>query len=291
MKISFHCRKLRRALWPVFIMLLCILPAATPAQPLAPISLDELAASASLIVVGTVSNVSPAEPENPYANTAATIQVTQYIKGKAPSPLVVRYPGPSTALPTRGMAVADNLPQYALQAGDQRLFLLEGGEPFQLAHLGQGMLPVEMLPKIQAALTAAPLVATLTTDSPALTPAQPLTVTVHLRNTSSATQQLRLPADMQECCRLQCWGYSAQLPMPPIRCPRIVPTPSEYLPVTLQPGEARDGSFRLIVGPTARLTGPQHAYLAAWVYALSADSPQPRCIATPPLDLTVGNKV
>lgn len=256
------------------------------AQPLAPMPLEDLVASASVILVGTVTAVRVISPENPFANYSADVQVEEVLKGVVPSIITICYPGPSTELSEHGTAQVPDLPQYALQPGLIQLFLLEGDAPMQLAHLRQGILPTGMLAQIRNVLAAQTLTATLTAVQTVIHPTQSVEIIVHLKNSGTQPQLLQLPRDLHESCRVLSWASTDELPNPPLHGPHGVLYPSEYLQTVLQPGEERTAAITLTAVPNANLTGPQQAAVAVWIYILLPDSPQPHCIATPPLLLT-----
>lgn len=261
--------------------------AGAPAQPLAGLPLEELTASASLILLGSITSTQAVAPENPYANYAMDVHVEETLKGDMPANITIRYPGPTTDLPSHGTAEVENLPHYVLAPGTRHLFLLEGGAPLQLANLSQGILSPDMLESVRAALSSNPLAATITLEPTTAQPAQAVHVEVQLKNVSTAPVSVQLPQQLGECCRVLCWSAAEQLANPPLKWPRSVESPSEYTLTTLQPGDERHATLTLTVLPNAELTTPQQAEVAICVYLLPQGSTQPRCYATPPCRLTV----
>jgi len=283
-----HARSLPVLLRGVLLFVVCCAAGRfAPAQPLDSLSLDAVTAASTVVLVGTVTAIHTVEPENPYANSEANVQVEETMKGAAAATIAVRYPGPLPDVPARGNASVDALPQFILRAGDRKIFLLEGGAPFKLSHLRQGILPVEMLPQIHATLNATPFATRVTTDAMALRPAQSFVATIHFRNVSDRAQIVRLPREYSESTRLACWCNTSLFPGSPVRWSPVIDEPSTYIAISLQPGEERAWNIALTTAPTARLTSPQHVNLAAWVYILPADSEVPCCIASPPLELIV----
>ena len=98
---------------------------------------------------------------------------------------------------------------------------------------------------------------------------------------------LKLPEQLGDCCRLVCWCVTEQQANPPLRRPRTIANPSEYIQTTLQPGDERSAVLSLTVLPSVALTSPQQAAVAVWIYPLLQDTTQPCCYATTPLYLTV----
>lgn len=270
------------------VAVVCLL-AAWPAwtQSPWPSRATALAMSAPFILVGTVTEVRARMPEDPYGNHDAVVHVDEVVKGNLPDTIVVRYPGAPDAWPARGAARAEGLPAQQLQRGDRRLFLLAGGSPYRLAHLTRGMLPVERLPELRAALAAFPLKVTLQTDVALLTPASTFTVTVRLTNTGDVPLRVRLPLAFAGCVRFWCWTASALLPAKVLRGTPASLDPSSYIEVILQPGETRESAHAFTVSPTRRLRAPQAVTLVAWVYLLPPDATDPLSIASNPVEVAI----
>lgn len=254
---------------------------ATAAEPA--IAYAELAAGASIIVVGTVEGTELLRPEDPYGNTRASVRVVERLKGTTADTIDICYPGDTSTVRERSLARAEGVTPYHLVKSQQYLFLLAGGLPYRLSHPGAGILPSQALPAFRTALQNLALAVTVATEQTAVRPGDTLAVTVTLRNISAAPVSIRLPRAWGESCRFWSWRAGAEregnllIGSPPAT------DPSGYIPVTLAPGAARVCVHRLQVAPRGRIAGATAIHLAVGVYYLPPDAQRAQCLAAPPV--------